>query len=291
MKNLTQSEKLFMLFQRSAASLGRVRMGGHRGGEFPQDESRASESRPERRGGLGQIYVLSLLSEAPQSQKELLEKLGTRAGSLSELLGKLENSGYITRTKDENDNRVVNVAITEAGREFAKAHGHRRTEIAEELFAVLDEDEQATLIALLEKLQAAWKSERDSDDRERRGGHGARRDFDGRRGDMRGGYGGRGGFGDMRGFGGFPGFGPPPDFGGFERGHDSEHEHGHEHDRSEHSHEHGHHHGEEITDPELKAYLDEKTCGECDKNCKLSAPHCGKGAKKQKEAIAEYKKD
>ncbi|MDR0862021.1 MAG: MarR family transcriptional regulator [Oscillospiraceae bacterium] len=279
MKNLTQSEKLFMLFQRGAIFVGRGRQ-------------------PQRGGGHGQGYVLSLLAEAPLSQRELLEKLGVRAGSLSEMLGKLESAGYITRTKDENDSRVVIITITEEGKAFAAQHGNRRTEVADTMFSALNDEEKATLIGLLEKLHEAWKSERETEDKERR----------------ERGLGRRGGFGEGRpvphgGFGGFPtgrGFGvpgfapPPPPFGGFRGGfgnaprdgkngeHGERDEHG---EKGEPRHGHGHRHGEEITDPELKAYLDEKTCGECDKNCKLSAPHCGKGAKKQQEAIAEYKKD
>jgi DNA-binding MarR family transcriptional regulator len=239
MKNPTQSEKLFMMFQRGAIFVGRGRQTPHGGGH-------------------GQGYVLSLLVEAPLSQKELLEKLGVRAGSLSELLGKLESAGYITRVKDESDSRIVNVAITESGRAFAAEREQQRTQFADGLFSALDEDEKTTLIALLEKLHAAWRSEREADDAERRGrGHGE-----------------RGGFCKGRGFGWHGGFGAP------ERG---KHDHGDDH--------HGHHRrGEEITDPELKAYLETLDCGECDKNCKLSSPHCGKGAKKQRAAIEDFEK-
>ncbi|MDR0906809.1 MAG: MarR family winged helix-turn-helix transcriptional regulator [Oscillospiraceae bacterium] len=246
MKNLTQSEKLFMLFQRGAIFVGRGRQ-------------------PQHGGGHGQNYVLSLLAEAPLSQKELLEKLGVRAGSLSELLSKLENAGYITRSKDENDSRVVNIEITEAGRTVAAEHGHHRTEVADNLFAALSDEEKATLISLLEKLHNAWKSEREAGDAERR-----------ERGQGRRGFGG--GFPAGHGFGGFRGGfeKAPPDEG------DKPAEHGH--------HGHGHSHGAEITDPELKAHLETLNCDGCDKNCKLSAPHCGKGAKKQQDAIEEFKK-
>ncbi|MDR0838617.1 MAG: MarR family transcriptional regulator [Oscillospiraceae bacterium] len=247
MKNPTQTEKLFMLFQHGAIFVGRG-------------------WQPQRGAGHGQGYVLSLLSEAPMSQKELLEKLGVRAGSLSELLGKLESAGYITRTKDERDSRAVNLAITEAGREFAAEHGRHRTQVADGMFAALDDGEKATLLALLEKLHASWRPEHGGED-EGRGGHGR-------------GHGGRGGFGGFRG-----------ERGGHEHEHErGEHgEHGHG-ERGEHGHG-GHEHGEKITDPALLAYLDGKTCGECEKNCKLAEPQCGKGARKQQEALAEYRKD
>lgn len=252
MKNLTQSENLFMLFQRGAIFVGRGRQTPHGG---PHG------------GGHGQGYVLSLLAEAPLSQKELLEKLGVRAGSLSELLSKLESAGYITRTKDESDSRVVNVAITESGRASAAERGQQRMQFADGLFSALDDGEKETLTTLLEKLHEAWRSERELDDAERRG-HGKRGVFGG-------------GFGRARDFGGHGGFGHPPHG-----------EHGHDHGEQGHNHgdeHHGHHHVEEITDPELKSHLETLNCDGCDKNCKLSAPHCGKGAKKQQAAIEAFK--
>jgi DNA-binding MarR family transcriptional regulator len=267
MKNLTQAEKLFMLFQRGAILVGRGQ---------PQHSG----------GGHGQGYILSLLAESPLSQKELLEKLGVRAGSLSELLGKLEHAGFITRSRDENDNRVVNVAITEAGKKFASQHRGNRAEAAEALFAALTDEEKTTLSGLLEKLHDAWRQEREAHDFEHK---------------EHSGHGERGGFRPGRGFhsphfGGFPPPPPPPYHGGFGFGAP-----GFEHSQpfggfhAEHEKHHGekgkkHSHGEEITDPALKAHLETLTCGECDKNCKLSAPHCGKGAKKQQAAIADFGK-
>ncbi|MDR0857747.1 MAG: MarR family transcriptional regulator [Oscillospiraceae bacterium] len=261
MKNLSQAEKLFILFQRGAILVGR--------GQPPHSGV-----------GHGQGYILSLLAESQLSQKELLEKLGVRAGSLSELLGKLEHAGFVTRSKDENDNRVVNVEITESGRKFAAEHSGKRVETAESLFAALSDDEKTTLIGLLEKLHDSWRQEREAHDFEHRGG------------------GRRGGFKPGRGFhsphfGGFP---PPPPprydghgFGGSGFEHprpfaDFHSETGKHHGNGKHS------HGEEITDPALKAHLETLNCGECDKNCKLSAPHCGKGTKKQQAASADFAK-
>jgi DNA-binding MarR family transcriptional regulator len=248
MKNLTQAEKLFMLFQRGAMLVGR--------GQFQHSG-----------GGHGQGFILSLLADSPLSQKELLEKLGVRAGSLSELLGKLEHAGFVTRSKDETDNRVVNVEITEAGRKFAAEHSGKSAETAEMLFSALSDEEKATLIGLLEKLHDSWRQEREAHDTERRG-HGQRDGFKRGRG-----------FHSPH-FGGFP---PPPPpqheghgFGGFHS------KAGKHHGAGKHS------HGEEITDPALIAHLETLNCGKCDKDCKLSAPHCGKGVKKQQEAIADF---
>jgi len=47
--------------------------------------------------------------------KELGKLLYLDSGTLTPLLKKLEQKGYITRTRDASDERVVNVAITPEG--------------------------------------------------------------------------------------------------------------------------------------------------------------------------------
>ena len=64
----------------------------------------------------GQGRVLALLSAKPETtQRELSYVLDMRPQSLSELLFKLEEKGYITREKSETDARVTVVKLTEAG--------------------------------------------------------------------------------------------------------------------------------------------------------------------------------
>ena len=105
--------------------------------------------------GRGQKRVLKILSQqGTMSQRELQEILNVQAGSLSELLGKLESRGYILREKDEEDKRKAVVSLTEEGRRvLSEADSHRRDA---ELFDVLGEDEQAQLKALLTKLLNKW---------------------------------------------------------------------------------------------------------------------------------------
>lgn len=59
---------------------------------------------------------------------ELGKKLYLDSGTLTPLLRKLENAGYLTRTRSEDDERVVEIQITEAGmalREKVKDIPHR----------------------------------------------------------------------------------------------------------------------------------------------------------------------
>ena len=106
----------------------------------------------------GQGRVLGILAErGNMSQQELLEILNVRPSSLSELLGKLEGAGCVTRVRGEDDRRSVTVSITEAGRELVRSHTCRRESAAQALFASLTEEEREELTRLLSKLAGAWE--------------------------------------------------------------------------------------------------------------------------------------
>ncbi|MEK0316663.1 MarR family winged helix-turn-helix transcriptional regulator [Cohnella sp. 56] len=100
----------------------------------------------------GQGRVLSLLKMKPEiTQRELSYLLDMRNQSLGELLGKLERSGYITRAASEEDRRVMNVKLTEAGAQAAEEM-EKRQEDHNKLFDCLSEEEQSNLSAYLNKL-------------------------------------------------------------------------------------------------------------------------------------------
>ncbi len=105
--------------------------------------------------------VLSLLAQKGEMpQRELRELLGIQAGSFSELAGRLEERGYITREQDPADRRRILLRLTDAGRERAEKDSHARDA---ELFCALSEAEQAQLRALLQKIadgHEAWKKRR-----------------------------------------------------------------------------------------------------------------------------------
>ena len=49
---------------------------------------------------------------------EICEKLMLDNGTVSPLLQKMENAGYITRSRSSEDDRVVVITLTEQGREM-----------------------------------------------------------------------------------------------------------------------------------------------------------------------------
>lgn len=106
----------------------------------------------------GQGRVLALLKLKPEiSQKELSTILDIRSQSLGELLMKLEHQGYITRTPSEEDRRVVNISLTEAG----KTALEQQDEIpdVDSFFSCLNDEEQVAFGAYLERLIARLEEE------------------------------------------------------------------------------------------------------------------------------------
>jgi DNA-binding MarR family transcriptional regulator len=106
----------------------------------------------------GQGRILALLKLKPEiSQKELSTILDIRSQSLGELLAKLENQGYITRTPSTEDRRVMNISLTEAGK--AAAEQGSEPENLGSFFDCLTPEEEATLSDYLNRLIKTLKEQ------------------------------------------------------------------------------------------------------------------------------------
>lgn len=107
-----------------------------------------------------QARVLGIVRERGSiSQAELLDLLDVRSSSLSELLGKLERAGLITRTRNEQDRRGFVVSAAGGEAEAAAPGPEMDREGAESVFACLGEDERRQLGGLLSRLVEALERE------------------------------------------------------------------------------------------------------------------------------------
>ncbi len=101
----------------------------------------------------GQARLLRAIADEDNlTQARIAEILDIRPSSVSEILGKLEQKGLITRTPDENDGRITRVSITDAGKERLQAAEASFGEINDQIFSGLSDEEQTQLIGLLQKL-------------------------------------------------------------------------------------------------------------------------------------------
>lgn len=105
----------------------------------------------------GQENILEILSQHDSiSQKQLQDILGIEAGSLSEILSKLEQRDYILRYKDQSDKRKSIITITKQGQEKIK---NKRSD-DEALFDMLSEQENQQLVVILDKVLEEWYKRR-----------------------------------------------------------------------------------------------------------------------------------
>lgn len=96
--------------------------------------------------------LIILRDEESITQRELTEKLSIKPASVSEVLAKLANKGYIIRVPSSIDKRTMVISLTEEGRRIAdEAYLSRSLRIVE-MLSCFDDDEKDTLLTLLEKM-------------------------------------------------------------------------------------------------------------------------------------------
>ncbi|GAF35550.1 MarR family winged helix-turn-helix transcriptional regulator [Lentilactobacillus farraginis] len=106
----------------------------------------------------GQHRVLHVLAkEGTLIQSQLAEILDIRPSSLTELLSKLEDRGLISRTPDENDKRVTNVTLTDAGKKAIENESGTSDKLTDDIFAGLSDEEIEQLNNLFDKLNRSLK--------------------------------------------------------------------------------------------------------------------------------------
>lgn len=111
----------------------------------------------EGRGSQKQILII-LLEAGNMTQRELTEKIGIQPGSASEVIGKLEHAGFISRTPNREDHRTTDIQLTETGRIQAEEAARQREIRHQEMFSCLSDEEKENLLLLAEKLNKDWDS-------------------------------------------------------------------------------------------------------------------------------------
>ncbi|QVI34005.1 transcriptional regulator [Lacticaseibacillus chiayiensis] len=141
-----------------------------------------------------QLRLLRLLDKQGELRNsDLVEALDIRPSSVSALVQKLEELDLISRHESETDKRVQLIGLTDEGRKFIETTGKLRTDLPDQIFSGLSEDEQAELLKLINKLtedlanrdDLSWPEGRQFDDmriwaeRFHHGHHGPRRGYPG----------------------------------------------------------------------------------------------------------------
>ena len=98
------------------------------------------------------ILMYHIRSNERFNPKQLTERLGVKPSSITVMIDRLENMGYVRRTKDRTDRRVIRVELTSLGVEVLEEAIGEAYRIMDRLLTKLTEEEAARLIELLDKV-------------------------------------------------------------------------------------------------------------------------------------------
>ena len=102
-----------------------------------------------------QAFVLGYLAQNPGAiQRDIAQISRTSAASVSSLLQGLERRDLIERRTENGNERSKRVYATAAGEELVAGFDVAMLDADETILAPLDQEERATLYALLEKITA-----------------------------------------------------------------------------------------------------------------------------------------
>ena len=65
-----------------------------------------------------EMFMNCLWEKEGMTQSELVDELGVQPATVSKMLSRIENAGWVTKMKDETDSRVSRVHLTAEGRQL-----------------------------------------------------------------------------------------------------------------------------------------------------------------------------
>jgi len=98
--------------------------------------------------------LATLERSGPSRLTSLAVREGVTQPAMTQLIGRLQESGLVDRTADPTDGRVVQVRVTDEGRAMLARRRAVRAERLAEILARLSPDEQAALSATLPAMDA-----------------------------------------------------------------------------------------------------------------------------------------
>jgi DNA-binding MarR family transcriptional regulator len=106
---------------------------------------------------VSQAPVLVVLREAgyPLTISEIARQLYLETPSITTMVDRLAERGYVERLKDRKDRRKTPVRLTKAGKQLVDSIRAPGEQLQEEMFSVLGRKERETLRTILQKFRDA----------------------------------------------------------------------------------------------------------------------------------------
>lgn len=94
----------------------------------------------------GQATLLCVIAKQDgMTQSEIAEQLSVQGATVTNMLQRLEEAGFVMRRRDPEDNRLVRVYLTEAGLQKERSINAQLGSMQELIFSGIDEVERAIL--------------------------------------------------------------------------------------------------------------------------------------------------
>ena len=109
--------------------------------------------------GLTASQFMAVLAIQQSTNEEITmisvaRKLGTTKQNITQLIPVLEKKGYVTRSENPNNKRVVNLAVTDSGLNAMMSYAGASAALMSDVFDGFTEREIETLLHLLRKLHS-----------------------------------------------------------------------------------------------------------------------------------------
>nr|WP_295974764.1 MarR family transcriptional regulator [uncultured Bacillus sp.] len=103
------------------------------------------------------ITEFSVLEVLYYKGKQNIQQIGQRvlisSGSMTYVIDKLEQKGFLERSACPDDRRVIHVNLTDAGNQLMQKIMPEHQELVDDMFSSLNNEESKILVELLEKIR------------------------------------------------------------------------------------------------------------------------------------------
>lgn len=96
--------------------------------------------------------LCKLFIQDGMTQSEIAQQLSVQGATVTDMLQRMEEAGYVTRRRDDEDNRLVRVYVTELGREKERSIMEQFMKMEATIFANFDESERVVLRQMLNRM-------------------------------------------------------------------------------------------------------------------------------------------
>ncbi len=97
------------------------------------------------------MVLCRLFVQDGMTQSEIAQQLAVQGATITDILQRMEEAGFVSRMRDPDDNRLVRVYLTDMGREKERFIMEQFLKLESAIFADFDDRERAHLRAYLNR--------------------------------------------------------------------------------------------------------------------------------------------